>query len=238
MKHELVVVMPVYNEEACICQVVDSWSEALKSLGIDYFMLVINDGSSDATAERLSIYRENKNIKVISKTNSGHGPTVLNGYQQAVHLAEWVFQTDSDDEMSPIHFKRLWNERIKYSAVFGYRSGRQQGTGRKLISLVSRLAVRLLFGSGITDVNTPYRLIRSDVLMRAIRNIPDDTFAPNILVSGSLITSGEPILNMPVPHEGRKSGVASIVRWRLWQAAIRSMLQTIKYKYMSTKFAC
>jgi dolichol-phosphate mannosyltransferase len=172
---------------------------------------------------------------VISKENSGHGPTILHGYRLAVDQAEWVFQTDSDDEMSPVHFARLWGERQQYSALFGYRAGRQQDFGRRLISAVSRQAVHLLFGPGIKDVNTPYRLMRSDVLGKIVAAIPADTFAPNILISGVLAASGLPVLNLPVAHEGRKSGVVSIVKWHLWKAAARSLFQTLVFSAKGIK---
>lgn len=226
---ELMLVMPVYNEAACICGVVDAWCAELTRLGIDFGMIILDDGSRDATAEKLAVYRDNPRIAVISKENSGHGPTILCGYRLAVERADWVFQTDSDDEMSPVHFQRLWSERRNYPALFGCRAGRRQNPGRRLISAVSRLAVRLLFAPGITDVNTPYRLMRSDLLARIIAAIPADTFAPNILISGVVAASGLPVLNLPVPHEGRKSGTVSIVKWRLWRAACRSLVQTLVF---------
>ena len=234
-QYELTVVMPVYNEEACICGVVDAWQAELTRLGIDFRIMIINDGSRDATGEMLAVYRGNTRIEVISKENSGHGPTILHGYRLAVDLAEWVFQTDSDDEMKPVHFVKLWEERQRYSALFGCRSGRQQNSGRRFISAVSRLAVNLLFGPGIKDVNTPYRLMRSEVLGKIIAAVPADTFAPNILVSGVLAASGLPVMNLPVPHEGRKSGTVSIVKWRLWRAAARSLLQTLMFSFRRIK---
>ena len=140
-----------------------------------------------------------------------------------------VFQIDSDDEMSHIYFEAFWNNRQKYSALFGNRIGRQQNIGRSIISKVSRVAVRLFFGRGVTDVNVPYRLMRSSVLSKIVGKIPSDTFAPNILISGVISVSGLPILNVPVPHESRKSGASSIVKSRLWKAAVLSLVQTIRF---------
>jgi hypothetical protein len=131
--------------------------------------------------------------------------------------------------MNPCHFATLWRQRAGYAALLGYRAGRVQNSGRRLISAVSRLAVELLFGRGIVDVNTPYRLLRSSVLEQIIATIPADTFAPNILITGQLASSGLPVLNLPVPHEGRKSGAVSIVKWRLWMAAARSLWQTLVF---------
>lgn len=227
---DLVLVMPVYNEEECILRVVGAWHDELQRLGIDFKMIVLDDGSRDGTATRLTALSGNPRIEVISKENSGHGPTILKGYHMAVQQAEWVFQSDSDDEMSPNNFDALWQQRAGYSALFGCRSGREQSSGRRLISGVSRLVVRLLFGRGIVDVNTPFRLMRSSVLTQLLARIPDNTFAPNVLISGALAASSLPVLNIFVPHQGRKTGQVSMVKWRLWRAAFRSLLQTISFR--------
>jgi dolichol-phosphate mannosyltransferase len=228
--HELALVMPVYNEDACIEAVIDAWYAELSRLGIDFRMIVLNDGSRDNTEARLSHFAGNEQIQVINKENSGHGRTILQGYRLAVAQAEWVFQVDSDDEMGAAHFEGLWKAREGYAALFGFRSGRQQNVGRKLISSISRLAVEMLFGRGIVDVNTPFRLIRSRLLKEIVAMIPVNTFAPNILISGVLAASNQPLLNIPVPHEGRKTGQVSIVKWRLWKAAACSLMQTAVFR--------
>ncbi len=127
-------------------------------------------------------------------------------------------------------FESLWKERENYSALFGIRTGRQQNTGRSLISSISRLAVSILFGKGIVDVNTPYRLIRGRLLKEIVAMIPAETFAPNILISGVLTASHQPLKNFPVPHEGRRTGQVSIVKWRLWKAAACSLMQTVLFR--------
>jgi len=237
MRSTLALVMPVYNEEACIVAVVEAWHTELTRLGIDFRMIVLNDGSRDETAARLTRFAGSDRIQVVNKENSGHGPTILQGYRLAVEQAEWVFQVDSDDEMGAASFEKLWAARERYAALFGFRSGRQQGVGRRLISAVSRYAVHLLFGKGVVDVNTPYRLVRSSILKNIVALIPDDTFAPNILISGMLAALRQPVLNVPVPHEGRKTGQVSIVKWRLWKAAVSSLLQTVRFRFIQFKNA-
>jgi glycosyltransferase involved in cell wall biosynthesis len=227
MDLDLAVVMPVYNEEACIVEVLQSWNEAIACLGASYQIIVLNDGSTDRTAEKLAPLA-GKHVVLINKKNSGHGPTILQGYGLAVDRADWVFQCDSDDEMKPQHFAQLWKERNHFDALFGYRAGRVQGHGRRLISVVSRLTVRLLFGKGVRDVNTPYRLMRATLLKEIIRQIPASTFAPNIIISGALAKSKARIFNLPVPHEGRRTGAVSIVKWKLWKAAFQSFWQTLR----------
>lgn len=227
MPLDLAVVMPVYNEEACIADVVKSWEKLLSGLGISFRMIVLNDGSRDRTKDVLAAFSGSDHIEVMNKENSGHGPTILVGYHEAVKLAPWVFQTDSDGEMGAEHFPLLWSSRENYDALFGVRAGRQQNCGRKLISAVSRATVRLVFGAGIADVNTPYRLMRADLLKQIIDHIPDDTFAPNVIISGAFAKAGTRIYNYPVPHEPRRTGTVSIVKWKLWRSAIKSFVQTV-----------
>lgn len=227
-KLELALVMPVYNEQDCIAEVVQSWKAMLSRLGIRYQLIVLNDGSKDRTAERLAAFDGDAAVEVVNKQNSGHGPTILEGYRMAVERAEWVFQCDSDDEMRAEHFPKLWNQRQAYDVLFGIRSGREQNAGRKLISAVSRLTVRTLFGAGVQDVNTPYRLMRAATLKQIVGQIPADTFAPNVIISGAFAQAGLRICNLPVPHEGRRTGAVSIVKWRLWKAAFRSFGQTLR----------
>jgi dolichol-phosphate mannosyltransferase len=225
---DLALVMPVYNEQDCIVEVVRSWRDRLAGLGIRFRMIVLNDGSRDGTRDALAAFEGDPDVTVIHKPNSGHGPTILMGYRQAAELATWVFQCDSDDEMKPEHFPELWNRRDAYDVLFGMRQGRRQNAARKAISACSRLTVRVLFGKGVLDVNTPYRLMRAALLKPILPQIPDNTFAPNVIISGTLARAGVRICNLPVPHEGRRTGTVSIVKWKLWKSAARALWQTFR----------
>jgi glycosyltransferase involved in cell wall biosynthesis len=228
MTLDLAVVMPVYNEEECIVGVVESWRAMLSKLGITFRIIVLNDGSKDSTRQSLGEFASDPNIEVVDKPNSGHGPTILVGYNKAAEVASWVFQCDSDDEMKADAFPPLWERRERYDAIFGIRSGREQNIGRSFISLCSRLTVGFLFAPGVRDVNVPYRLIRSDLLRQLLPQIPADTFAPNVIISGALAKAHAHIANVPVAHEGRRTGTISIVKWKLWKAAMRSFFQTLR----------
>ena len=224
---DLELVIPVYNEECCIADVLGAWQSVLDALQIDYEIIVMNDGSTDGTAKELAPFEGSDRVDVVTKSNSGHGPTILQGYRLACERAPWVFQCDGDDEMDPSHFNELWSIRQEHDAVFGERLNRHQSAGRRLISAVSRLTVRLGYASGVRDVNTPYRLMRSTVLAPIVSAIPDATFAPNLVISGVLALAHVRIANVPVPHHNRTTGSVSIVRWKLWAAAARSLVQTL-----------
>ena len=227
MLHELAVVMPVYNEEECIVGVIRSWREHLNAQGIDHILLIYNDGSKDRTAEVLQQFNTDSRVRVTNKPNSGHGPTILTGYEEAVQLAPWVFQCDSDDELRAEDFPKLWTAREQYDALFGVRTDRQQAWNRRLISGCSRTTVRWLFGGGVRDVNVPFRLIRAPLLTEIIQKIPPDTFAPNIIIAGAVARRPVRIANIPVRNHPRCTGQPSIADWRLWKYAFRSFRQTL-----------
>ncbi len=226
--HTLTVVMPVYNEEASLRGCAMSWVEMLTGLGIDHELLILDDGSRDGTPAVVAELMKVPTVRGITKANEGHGPTILRGYHEGVASSEWVFQVDSDDEIPASAFPAVWAAREGHDAVLGRRTGRVQSRGRKAISLVARLTTRLLYGSSISDVNVPYRLMRSDVLAPIIAAIPDDTFAPNVVISGALARSGASLCEVAVPHHHRQTGAVSIVGLRAMKAAARSLVQSVR----------
>jgi len=232
--YDVEIVIPVYNEAACINEVLDDWIRELDLFSISYRLLVLNDGSRDKTADVLARYDNNPKAKIINKQNSGHGPTILQGYHMAVDDAQWVFQVDSDNEIAAQHFKTLWQEREKYDAVIGIRANRNQPLSRKIISFFSRLVVTLFYGAGVTDVNCPFRLMRAEVLKQILTHIPENTFAPNVAISGFLTLMKANVLNIPVPHSNRQTGEVSIKKWKLLKAALKSFMQIIQIRFGSS----
>jgi glycosyltransferase involved in cell wall biosynthesis len=227
---DLVVVMPVYNEEACIASVIRSWLATLDRLEIAARVTVLDDGSTDSTPEALGAFASDARVATVRKSNSGHGPTILAGYRSAAREAAWVFQVDSDGELSPDDFAPLWRVRDQYDGIFGIRTNRAQSLGRRVVSTASRAAVRALFGPGVADVNVPFRLMRAEVLAELVERIPADTFAPNILIAGEFGRRGLRILNVPVAHQPRRTGTSSVASLRLIRLAARAGRQTIQYR--------
>jgi len=229
--YDVAVVMPVYNEAECIGAVITSWLDQLGCMGLSFIIIVLNDGSRDGTADALAAYADTPEVRIVNKENSGHGPTILQGYAAAVQEALWVFQVDSDNEMEARYFEDIWNARQGCDAVIGLRDGRRQAPARKIVSAVSRLTVSILYGSGIRDVNCPFRLFRSPELEPLLHRIPADTFAPNVALSGLFVLYKKAVRNIPVPHADRTTGDVSIKKWKLLRAAVRSCLQTVVIRF-------
>ena len=234
-KDSLAVVMPVYNEEGAIAAVLDKWLSMLDRLDdVEYQIHVYNDGSKDKTKEILAQYekgRENK-LVVHNKPNSGHGATILLGYQENSRNHDWIFQIDSDDEMGPELFPDLWERRRDYDFLLGIREGRKQVLPRKIISFVSRQVVRIFYGKRtVWDVNSPYRLMRSKVFYKIYQEIPRDTFAPNVIISGMVAKCGLRYYQQMIPQRDRQTGEVSIKKWKLFKAAVKSFWQTITFAF-------
>ena len=233
MSEYLCVVMPVYNEQEAIGPVLEKWDAALKALGIDYEIRPYNDGSKDnSLAVMREVAEKLTGVKVKDKVNGGHGNTILTGYREAAADGfDWVFQIDSDDEMGPEKFNELWSRRNDYDFLVGIRDGRVQALPRKIISLVSRICVRIFYGKSVWDVNTPYRLMRVSAFKDFYARIPLTTFAPNVILSGLAARHKLRCFETRVPQHDRTTGEVSIKKWKLLKAATKSFWQTIVFSF-------
>ncbi len=182
----LVVVMPIYNEEANIAEVVGRWSDALRGLAIPFQFVALDDGSRDRTHEILLGLEAQQpdTLFVVSKPNSGHGITCRMGYDIAVaSSAEWVLQIDSDGQCDPKHFADFWRKHEGRDCVFGLRESRDDGVARVITSAICRGASSLICGQDLKDPNVPYRLLRKETLARALRFIPPSFNIHNVALT-------------------------------------------------------
>lgn len=231
MRWELIVVMPVYNEEAIISEVVASWISCLRLMRIKFRLALYNDGSKDKTAEvidRLGLkYPE---LYIIHKKNSGHGPTIYQGYKEQFNEAEWVFQVDSDNEISPASFPLFWYQRYNFDFLIGIRNyGEKRPWSRALISWGAKW---LILGPRFTvrDVNCPFRLIRTVAFKELFHSIKSDSFAPNVMMTAYAVYNSKIRTHqIPVPYSLRKTGEVSIRHGKLFKAAFLSAIQTILF---------
>lgn len=207
---EVIVVMPAYNEAGCIEEVVREWVSEVGNL------LVVNDGSRDATGEILDrLSAELPLLRVIHQENAGHGVALLTGYRAALDARlPWVFQTDSDGQFLARDFSVLWNQRHNSSFLLGRRAVRNDHPVRIYLSRVHGHILRLLFGVSLADSNVPYRLMRAELLAGYLSHISPGTFAPNVMLSILAARDGHAVGFHPVNHRERQTGVVSIRGWK------------------------
>lgn len=207
---DVVVVMPAYNEAECIEPVVREWIETVGNL------IVVNDGSKDHTGAVLDkLAEELPALRVIHQKNAGHGAALLHGYRVALDADyRWIFQTDSDGQFLAKDFTVLWTQRDGSPFLLGRRAARNDHPLRVWLSGVHANVVRALFGVRLADSNVPYRLMRADLLRRYLDKIPQEAFAPNVMLSILAARDGHSLGFHAVSHRERTTGVVSIRGWK------------------------
>jgi dolichol-phosphate mannosyltransferase len=215
------ILMPAYNEEEALPEVLRDWSAAARSIGGT--LIVLNDGSRDHTLDVLmSALAEYDNLVVLDKPNSGHGPTCLVGYGWAAEQGfEWVFQTDSDGQTQSDEFLRTWKLRDHAPFVFGYRPKRGDGWIRYMISRSLRIAVLLTLGVYVRDANVPFRIMRVDKLWPFVKAVPKNFFLANALLAAVIQKYGEGIYWTPITFLPRTGGTPSVQIGRFASIGIR-----------------
>lgn len=210
----LYIVIPAYNEEANIRQVIEDWYPVVEkhSAGQQSRLVIIDDGSRDNTYRIIKECADSRPLlKAVTKKNSGHGPTVLNGYHYALkHGADYIFQTDSDGQTRPKEFEEFWIQRNCYDMVIGNRKGRQDGASRVFVTKTLKLILRLCFGVTVQDANTPFRLMNAETLKKYIDLIPKDFNLPNVLIPVIYLKQNCTVKYIPITFRPRQGGTNSI----------------------------
>jgi glycosyltransferase involved in cell wall biosynthesis len=227
---QLAIVIPAYNEAACIEAVILEWLAIAEET--DGIVIVVNDGSRDCTGKILDeMALRALRLKVVHQANAGHGVAVMRGYREAIAMRPaFVFQTDSDDQFKALDFWKLWEKRSLSPFVLGYREARQDPLHRLVITRILRGLNFLLFGASIKDANIPYRLIRTGFLRGVLELMPDAPFAPNIFLSILGKKTGCTLFEIPITHQERHTGTVSIMRWRLGKACLRSAIELAVFR--------
>lgn len=182
---KLYIVIPAYNEEENIEQVVRDWYPVVEKIGGESRLVVIDDGSRDSTyAKMQKLAEELPMFEPVTKQNQGHGATVLYGYHHALEAgADYVFQTDSDGQTLPGEFGAFWEKRKDYEMVIGHRRGRQDGISRVFVTKTLKLVCRLCFHVTVTDANTPFRLMKAESLKENLKLVPENFNLSNVILS-------------------------------------------------------
>jgi glycosyltransferase involved in cell wall biosynthesis len=222
---ELMLVLPAYDEQEVIAQTLAEWREVLDRLEIDFEIHLYDDGSRDETAAlALAAAAVEPRLVVHRQSNRGHGPTLLRGYREAMAAAvPWIAQADGDAEIPPLEFAELWARRAEFDLLVGRRRGHRPRS-RALISSAARTSVRMLFGGGIHDVNSPFRLWRTAALAPLVETLSPSLFAPNVVLSGLAARRRLRRLEISVAFRPRNS---SLVGRRLLLGTLLALAQTL-----------
>ena len=145
-----------------------SASDAAKKITDDYEVIVIDDGSSDASREILRHLQaeDPRHFKpVFHEKNRGYGGALRSGFASATK--DWVFYTDGDAQYDPREMQRLAPlARDGVDVVQGFKIKRNDPLHRILIGRIYHWSMKIMFGLKIRDVDCDFRLIRRSVFDR------------------------------------------------------------------------
>ncbi|HWI06552.1 MAG TPA: glycosyltransferase family 2 protein [Solirubrobacteraceae bacterium] len=206
--------IPAYNEAATIGEVL----ARIDALGLDAQIVVVDDGSTDATASIVEAYaRGRPHVELLRQPNRGKGSAVrLAATRMTKEIA--VIQ-DADMEYDPADVVDLIGpiERGVADVVFGSRlsGGAPQRAylfwhliGNRFLSLLTGL----LFNTTLSDMETGYKAFRVDVL-RSLRLTRDD-FAIEPEITGEVCRRKLRIYEMPIAYYGRTYAEGKNITWR------------------------
>lgn len=210
----LYIVIPAYNEEENIDEVIEEWYPLVESPDVKDTskLLIIDDGSRDHTWEKLREAAAKKpRLLVLHKENGGHGATIYEGYQYALKAgADYIFQTDSDRQTLPSEFGSFWEKREEADILIGNRQHRKDGISRLITSRILRFTVLCAFHVRVRDANTPYRLMKAKALEEELAYVPERYFLCNVILSTAFVKHGKRYLYLPITFRPREKGKNSI----------------------------
>ncbi|CAN5157274.1 glycosyltransferase family 2 protein [soil metagenome] len=217
--------IPAYNEAATIGEVL----ARIDALGLDTQIVVVDDGSTDATASIVEAYAAGRpQVELLRQEHRGKGSAVrLAATRMTKEIA--VIQ-DADIEYDPADVVKLIApiQRGVADVVYGSRlsGGAPQRAylfwhliGNRFLSLLTGV----LFNTTLSDMETGYKAFRSDVL-RSLRLTQDD-FAIEPEITGEVCRRKLRIYEMPIAYYGRTYAEGKNITWRDGFKAIRVLIQ-------------
>lgn len=228
MLEKIYFVLPAYNEEANIEDVIKQWHPIcvrINAEGNEAKLVIANDGSKDNTYTIMQqLQTKYPLLEPLDKPNSGHGATVLYLYRYAIEKgADYIFQTDSDGQTLPDEFWQMWENRNRYDFQIGTRGGRQDGFSRIFVTKTLRFVVWLMFHVWVRDANTPFRLLKVDKLKPILDIIPKDYNLANVAVSAIAVRWNYNIGWYPITFRPRQGGVNSINMKRIFKIGVKAL---------------
>ena len=202
----LSVVIPAYNEEGGIAQIIEralSIGPRLKGVGVDDMeLIVVDDGSHDCTAEIASRYTQVRLVRHAG--NQGYGAALKTGFSQA--QGNLLGFLDADGTYPPEHFPELCEVALREDAdlVIGSRMGGAESEMplvRRVGNLLFANLVSLLGRHRVTDSSSGMRIIRREVLP-ILYPLPDGlNFTP--VMSTRALHEGIRWREVPIPYRER-----------------------------------
>lgn len=205
MVKSLSVFFPAYNEKDNLKETTRKAVNVLKSLGLKWEILIVDDGSRDGTDKVAdSLSKEDKNIRVIHQPNGGYGTALRTGFYSSKN--EWIVYTDSDGQFDFSEISKFLEKADQADLVWGYRIKRNDPFFRLVLAKGWKLVIFLFFGFALKDVDCGFKMVKRQV----IEEIPPLKSTRGGMINAELAIkakqSGFKIVQVGVNHYPRKMG--------------------------------
>jgi dolichol-phosphate mannosyltransferase len=204
------VIVPVYNELAHV----DGILQAIHASPVKKEIIIVDDGSTDGTREKLRTMplADNNDVTVVfHQNNCGKGAAIRTALEYA--RGEYVLIQDSDLEYDPQDYPALLRplEQRQANVVYGVRPDRPERgfrffLGAKLLTHLTNL----LYGAGIHDEATCYKVFRRSLISQIDLECRRFEFCPE--VTAKICRMGERIAEVPIAYTPRSAGEGKKIR--------------------------
>ena len=212
-KPGLSVFFPAYNDSGTIASLVITALHSARSLTPDCEIIVVNDGSADATAQIADeLARTYPEVRAVHhERNRGYGGALRTGFASATK--ELVFYTDGDAQYDPTEMRVLW-ERLDADVdlVNGYKISRSDPLHRVIIGRIYHHTVKLLFGLKVRDVDCDFRLMRRSIFEKV--TLEKNSGVICLEMMKKIQDAGFRIAEVPVHHYHRAYGRSQFFNFR------------------------
>ena len=209
----LSVFFPAYNDSGTIASMVIRAVQAAAELTPDFEVIVVNDGSADATPAILDeLAHTYSHVRVVHHAkNRGYGGALQTGFRSATK--ELIFYTDGDAQYDPAELSALWTRMTPDAdLVNGYKISRSDPLHRIIIGRLYHHIVSVMFGLTVRDVDCDFRLMRRTIFERI--NLEKTSGVICLEMMKKIEDAGFRIVEVPVHHYHRAFGKSQFFNLR------------------------